>query len=1033
MTRNPDLNENSAEQAMPVGLNNVGGVAPQASSAIGTPAPPPQTIESVGSSQAYTCLNPYGPINRLSEGAIVFDMPQLVYGQYLDVDQQFEITDDMSPGSVILQIPYHPISDYTNPFIKQYASFHTRYNGDILFRMQMIGNATYSGTLMWFWYPTRYPTSIVSFAEAQKYEYKSMSVVMPSVEAFVHRDARQYQYYREMSDGDVANRPHLVLCIHTTVVSPLREGIKVRMRIGSKLASRTDAMIAGVPVQPFCLANPVLDQVNPDNKVRTIDNLTIGQVFPYYSKRTLYGIIDGSTVLPSVSYTDAVGKIIDFSLNMPAPGLFGGDFPQTQYKRLFSSNTTYSVTGVNKCRMVVVLHQLEPSVAKQIATDTSFTSIPEDEAKWLSLFKSAEAIQKYVTVDVIREQDAVVELWQNPDETDTVLKVMCQLSMETRLGKILALALQFESKERDFDASKKIGVPDSASGRALEFPHQPILGPVTHTGQLITLPTPWFGFKMTSLPTTIVTGNDEVAPTCISDPTILEYFRSVTQNTTIDQAFQFDLVDPVSKVRIMTLRYLPTLSNFVINTTDNIKYREYQGDITKLTFANSGNIPLATSMPLSDTSNWPKRFPTSSTSITSTGSSRNWFRANAAAYAAMVGEMAEAGAVAGAETVFGPEFIQGLEDDISATTVTGATDEISRTVVHPQYFVSSEGKIWPSDTIEFTNSGSFTNSEGRTWPVQSMGRGNLYSKRSHGTITDNMYTFSRGEQYQMIGTSEGTQAGTSAATTDNTYTQVWRPENDVFTQVWRPENDQYTQVWAPEKSKGVQTTPVKFADSQTKLETAKQVKDYFDLLMGHGTPSDYDRFVYMSSRQGMQANGNQIVSGEYNKAMQHNQNEWQEVQNDKQRQFTSGQNQQQWAHEDTMQGRSFIHDTDMQRQKFSHEDQMQGRTFSHDLDMQHNQFDFQNQSQQKTFQHDIDMSKLGFEQNKALGQQQIVGAIANTATGGAFSIANTMIGKGADMVMQQQNYHNQQNLMTQNFNQSMFASGASSQALKLAA
>lgn len=211
MSRNPDQNENSAEAAIPVGVNNAGGIAPQASSTIGVPAPPPETIEAVGCSQAYTCLNPFGPVDRMSEGAIVFDLPQLVYGQYLDIDQQFEITDDMSPGSVILQIPYHPISDYTNPYIKLYSKFHSRYNGDILFRMQLIGNATYSGTLMWFWYPTRYPSSIVTFAEAQKYEYKTQSVVMPSVEAFIHRDARQYGNYRDMRDGDIADRPHLSL------------------------------------------------------------------------------------------------------------------------------------------------------------------------------------------------------------------------------------------------------------------------------------------------------------------------------------------------------------------------------------------------------------------------------------------------------------------------------------------------------------------------------------------------------------------------------------------------------------------------------------------------------------------------------------------------------------------------------------------------------------------------------------------------------------------------------------------------------
>lgn len=1012
MGRNPDLGENSAEQAIPVGLNNAGGVAPQASSVIGTPAPPPQTIESVGASQAYTCLNPFGPANRLHEGAIVFDLPQLVYGQYLDVDQQFEITDDMSPGSVILQIPYHPISDYTNPFIKQYSSFHTRYNGDLLFRMQMIGNATYSGTLMWFWYPTRYPTSIVSFAEAQKYEYKSMSVVMPSVEAFVHRDARQYQYYREMADGDVANRPHLVLCIHTTVVSPLREGIKVRMRIGSKLASKTDAMIAGVPVQPFCLANPVLQQVNPDNKIRTMDNLTLGQVFPYYSKRQLFGIIDGNSVLPSIKYTDELGRIIDFTYNMMAPGLFGGDFPQTEYKRLFTSASTYTTLpgAVDHCRMVIVLHQLDNIVAKLIAVDEAFTKIPKDPDTWLALFKSAEAIQKHVTVDVIRQQDAPVVLWTDPETPTTVLKIMSQLSMQTRSGNIVALAMQFECKDRDFDAAKKIGVPNSSSGSKLQFPHQPILGPVVHTGQLVTLPTPWFGFKFTELPTTIVTSNDEIAPTCFTDPTILEYFNTITTNTTIDQAFQFDLVDPVSKVRIMTLRYIPQFKNFVINPMDNVKYREYQGDITKLTFANSGNIPLATTMPQSDTSSWPKRFPNTMSSISSTGSSRQWYRSNAALFAAEIGELAEAGSVAGVETT----FETALPNEISETEVSGATDEISRPSTQDRYFVSSQGKTWPKDTIQFNNTGTFTNSEGRKWPTQATGRPNLYGTRSFGTQPNQSYTFSRGSQYESVSTSEGTQAGTSAATVRDKVTQVFRPENDQatqvlkpdrdqYTQVWKPTNNQFTQVWKPNQNTAMQTDPVKFADpkSKTVLETAAQVKSYFDLLMGHDKPSDYDRFTYMTSRDSMRVNGNSFVSGEYNRAMQNNQNQWQQQQNDIQRQYQDEQNKQKYAHENDMQSHTFSHDIDMQQGKFNHENEMQ-----------RNEFTQQNDMQQRTFQHDTDMSNLGFEHDKTLTGMKISGEIANTATGGAFSIANTMVGKGADMIMQHQNFKNQQSLST---------------------
>lgn len=1004
MGRNPDLNENSAEQASPVGVCNTGGIAPQASSVIGTPAPPPQTIESVGCSQAYTVLNPYGATNRMHEGAIMFDLPKLCFSQYMDVDTQFEITDDMSPGSVILQIPYTPLGDYMNPFIRLFAGLHERYNGDILVRIQLIGNATYSGTLMWFWYPTEYPTNIVTFAEAQKYEYKTMSVVMPSVEAFVLRDARQQQYYRLTSDSDIKNRPHLVLCIHTTVVSPLREGIKVRARVGSKLASETDAMIAGVPIQPFVLTNPVLNSITPENKSKSLNNMTVGEVFPYYNRRSLYGVVDGTTILPSYSYLDSVGKILDFTLKTPIPGLFGGDFPQTNYKRLFTSATTYGTVEANQCRMVLVIHQLDADLEKKIATDTDFISIPENAETWLSKFKEAQAIQKYVSADVIRTQQAVTAIWTDPDHPAVVLKIMCQLHLVTRNGMMLALALQYENSSRDFDASKKIGIPNSSSGSLTQLPFNPVLGPVTHTGTLVTLPTPWFGFKFVDTPTSIVTGNDEIAPTTVTSATILDYFMRVTDTTTSDQAFQFDLVDPTSKVRVMTLRYLPSLQNFVINAIDNIRYREYQGDITKLLFANAGNIPLATSMPLTDTSAWPKRFPTSLAQITSTSNSNRLFKFNAAA-ALLVGEEAELGSAF--TQLESSQIFRGASSAISDDLWKGWTHPVSRDslVDTTKYFVNSNGARYPTNT-----SVASTSTE---WPVNFSNRTLNLFKPSRGTQSNASYTRSKGTLTDAPwGTSQGTQAGTSAATVRGKYIQTDRTTNQA--------------------TKSTQFGGDPGLSNRFSLEKFNPILKYYSAFAGTGSPSDYDRFVYTSSRDSMRANGNAVISGEYNRAMQSNQNEWQGSQNDKQRQFTQEQNQQKYTHENEMQQAGFRNSQQMQNAGFAHDLDMQRNTFSHDITMQNNKFGFEQQNQARQFAHDTDMSNLGFEHNKALGKQQIVGGLLNTATGGAFSLANTAVSKGADLYMQQRNFHNSQALMTQNFNQSMFASGASSQALKLA-
>ena len=181
MSNNPDLDRNVGETLSPITNTNAGGLAPQATTTMGVPEPPPQTISATGAVGPVVRLNPYGPDNRLDQGAITFSYPDLIYDQFMEVQQQFEISDDTEPGTVLLQIPYDPLSEYMNPFIRNYARMHGRYNGDLLIRCFMIGNATYSGTLMWFWYPTKYPKRIADLYEAQKYSYKTQSVVMPCV------------------------------------------------------------------------------------------------------------------------------------------------------------------------------------------------------------------------------------------------------------------------------------------------------------------------------------------------------------------------------------------------------------------------------------------------------------------------------------------------------------------------------------------------------------------------------------------------------------------------------------------------------------------------------------------------------------------------------------------------------------------------------------------------------------------------------------------------------------------------------------
>lgn len=538
----------------------------------------------------------------------------------------------------------------------------------------------------------------------------------------------------------------------------------------------------------------------------------------------------------------------------------------------------------------------------------------------------------------------------------------------------------------------------------LSFPFSPELGPVVHVGTLVTLPLPWVSFKFTELPVTVVTTNDEVAPTTITSPTILEYFKIITKNTTADQAYQFDLVDPTSKVRVMTLRFLPALSEFVINASDSIKYREYQGKITNLLIANAGNVPLATSMPLTDTSSWPKRFP-ATVSALSSYSSRAQFVPNAAIAAAeALGALGEASAISATESFFGNLMGRMGSGAISETSVAGATNPISRTS-----FINN-----PTTTL-------FTSSDGFTRPVTLPGK---FSLRNIGTQPDASYTFSRGTSPDVIGTSEGTQVNFGRDVSSN----------DASTQsmgTLTSSRSSQTEPMEQPSSSATYNTISSGPRSKFNLEPYYFATSLYDRLFGHSIPSNFDRFTYMSSRDAYKSNG-AVISGTFEEDMQANQNYWQGVQNGANRRFQHEQADRQYSHENDMQRNEFAQQQQMQSQNFAHDFDMQSRSFGQQTRMQSNEFDFKNQYQSKEFGQQKDMSNLNFEHDLALGSQKIGGALLNTATGGAFSLANTAVNKIGDIYMQNQAYKNNQSLMTQSFNQSLYASGASSQALKLA-
>lgn len=198
--------------------------------------------------------NTSGPPNMLSAGAIAFDLKDLVYNQFMDCDTMYTFTDDTKDGSIIFQIPYSPASDFINPYIKQYVSLHERYAGDLMFRLTLVGNQTFSGLVGISWQPSKIAGDTIKVSEAQKYSYAATTVNEMWNKGYTLKDARQDLFWRSVkaeNPKEEALRPHLVFFVLMNAQSPLREGISVRLRVASKLCPN------------FQVANPTLPATPP--------------------------------------------------------------------------------------------------------------------------------------------------------------------------------------------------------------------------------------------------------------------------------------------------------------------------------------------------------------------------------------------------------------------------------------------------------------------------------------------------------------------------------------------------------------------------------------------------------------------------------------------------------------------------------------------------------------------------------------------------------------------------------------------------
>jgi hypothetical protein len=255
-------------------------------------------------------LNPSGPPNMLSAGAVTFDLKDLVYNQFIDCDKMFQFGDDQEPGKIIFQIPYDPLSDFCNPYIKQYVNMHERFAGNLQFRITVVGNQTFSGLVGISWQPRKVVGTDILISESMKFNYQGHNINQPLNGIHILHDARQDKFWRKVHDRDpkeLDERPHLVGYITMTAVSPLKEGIKVRIRIASKLLPNFQVSLpiipgkaSGIGAEAQGVAALSLDRVVGAPVVPTLAR-------PLYPEATAFRlVIDGNTYFkqPQFSTSD---------------------------------------------------------------------------------------------------------------------------------------------------------------------------------------------------------------------------------------------------------------------------------------------------------------------------------------------------------------------------------------------------------------------------------------------------------------------------------------------------------------------------------------------------------------------------------------------------------------------------------------------------------------------------------------------------------------------------------------------------------
>jgi hypothetical protein len=593
-------------------------------------------------------LQPIGAPNMLAVGAITFDIKHLIYEQFLDADVELEVTDDLISGSVVLQIPYGVNTPWVNSYIKAYARLHGRYAGAIQYRFTVIGNPLFSGAIGICWLPRAVEGNTILISETQKYAYMAKGVTMPWNAIHTLHDGRQELFYRNTDEVMDGNRPHLVMYLMMSLQNPLREGVKTRIRVASKLCNAADP-------NPFTFSEPIPLRELPNQTNNSLSPTPFNDLFAnatnskisIYSDGTLaseqkfqQGVFypDYNADAPNISACRRIGLGTGETFTTNTSRLYGptqavGDKWEnyiSEWPMFYSQLQNLGWTDEGK-GVVFIIAQSNMNSA---AFSTLLLASPFGKLRSLSAFtqnnwNQAKVLGGWAASYLTRSQAPIKLLAGIYNNQSYVLGssifggkpeylIMGEyIKVITDQGTAIFYVASYVS-------NASVGAPRSTSEmygfcglRSIvspingdiipPYPYLNIDEQLGFTAPIDSLPLGYQAIRLTDVPASAVIINGYPGPTASDNSIITRWFARRAEGLPTTQCLQFRLVDAISVRTVATIRYLQELNQFVIATRALSAYRVLPVLTSNLTVQSIITTARTNDFAETDTSLWFER------------------------------------------------------------------------------------------------------------------------------------------------------------------------------------------------------------------------------------------------------------------------------------------------------------------------------------------------------------------------------------------------------------------------------------------